>query len=286
MKNKLSTVAILITVGITLSVVALAQQTPAAKPATAPPKTTPHKTAAKASAPLELKTDKDKASYAIGASIGKSLQRDGVEIDSAILLRGMNDALTGSKLLLSDDEARNVITEIQKSARAKQEAQMKVQGDENKKEGEAFLAANKAKEGVVTLPSELQYKVIKQGDGPKPLATDTVVCNYRGTLIDGKEFDSSDKHGHAATFTVGGVIKGWTEVLQLMPVGSKYQVFIPSSLAYGPRGPSPEIGPNATLIFDIELLSIKEKPAAAATPTPAPAPAPAPNAAKPAEPAK
>ncbi|MGH9569716.1 MAG: FKBP-type peptidyl-prolyl cis-trans isomerase, partial [Candidatus Angelobacter sp.] len=129
----------------------------------------------------------------------------------------------------------------------------------NKKEGEAFLAANKTKEGVITTPSGLQYKVLKQGTGPKPTTTDKVVCNYKGTLINGKEFDSSYKRGEPATFPVNGVIKGWTEALQLMPVGSKYQLFIPADLAYGERGAGADIGPDATLIFEVELLSIEGK---------------------------
>jgi FKBP-type peptidyl-prolyl cis-trans isomerase FklB len=136
---------------------------------------------------------------------------------------------------------------------------MQQAGETNKKEGEAFLAANKTKEGVVTLPSGLQYKVLKAGTGPKPSANDSVVCNYRGTLLDNTEFDSSYKRGQPATFPVGKVIKGWTEALQLMPVGSKWQLFIPSELAYGPRGAGPDIGPNATLIFEVELLSIQGK---------------------------
>lgn len=177
---------------------------------------------------------------------------------------------------MTDDEAKAALTELQQTARANQEAKAKVAGQENQKEGEAFLAANKSKPGVVTLPDGLQYKVEKQGDGPKPTAADTVECNYRGTLINGKEFDSSYKRGQSATFPVGGVIKGWTEILQMMPVGSKYQVFIPSELAYGPRGASADIGPNATLIFEIELLSIKAKPEAAKPAEPA----------KPTEPAK
>ena len=135
----------------------------------------------------------------------------------------------------------------------------------NKKDGDAFLAANKGKEGVVTLPSGLQYKIVKEGTGPKPTAQDTVECNYKGTLIDGTEFDSTAKHGgKPATFPVGGVIKGWTEALQLMPVGSKWQLFIPGDLAYGQRGAGGVIGPNATLIFEVELVSIQAKPAAAA----------------------
>jgi FKBP-type peptidyl-prolyl cis-trans isomerase len=177
----------------------------------------------------------------------------------------LKDQLAGGDGLLTDEEAQSILTKATKEARENMEAN-------NKKEGEAFLATNKSKEGVVTLPSGLQYKVEKQGDGPKPLPTDTVECNYRGTLIDGKEFDSSYKRGRPATFPVGGVIKGWTEVLQLMPVGSKYKVFIPSELAYGPRGAGAVIGPNETLIFDIELLSIKEKPAPMKPAEPAPKP--------------
>jgi FKBP-type peptidyl-prolyl cis-trans isomerase FklB len=139
---------------------------------------------------------------------------------------------------------------------------MKEAADKNKAEGEAFLAANKSKEGIVTLPSGLQYKILTEGKGPKPTAADTVVCNYRGTLINGTEFDSSYKRGEPATFPVGGVIKGWTEALQLMPVGSKWQLFIPSGMAYGERGAGADIGPNATLIFEVELISIQEKPKA------------------------
>jgi FKBP-type peptidyl-prolyl cis-trans isomerase len=143
--------------------------------------------------------------------------------------------------------------------REKQQAKMQVAGDANKKEGEAFLADNKSKEGVVALPSGLQYKVLKEGNGPKPTATDSVVCNYRGTLINGTEFDSSTKHGGPATFPVNGVIKGWTEALQLMPVGSKWQLFVPPDLAYAERGAGGDIGPNATLIFEVELVSIQNK---------------------------
>ena len=143
--------------------------------------------------------------------------------------------------------------------RKKQEEKMKLAGDANQKEGAAFLAANKTKEGVVTTSSGLQYKVLKQGDGPKPTATDSVVCNYKGTLINGTEFDSSYKRGQPATFPVNGVIKGWTEALQLMPTGSKWQLFVPADLAYGARGAGQDIGPNATLIFEVELLSIQAK---------------------------
>jgi FKBP-type peptidyl-prolyl cis-trans isomerase len=143
--------------------------------------------------------------------------------------------------------------------RKKQEEQMQIAGAASKKEGEAFLAANKSKDGVVTLPSGLQYKILTQGTGPKPTPSDSVVCNYRGTLINGTEFDSSYKRGEPATFPVTGVIKGWTEALQLMPVGSKWQLFVPSEMAYGERSPAPQIGPNSTLIFEVELLSIQPK---------------------------
>jgi FKBP-type peptidyl-prolyl cis-trans isomerase FklB len=273
MKTKLTTAAILFTLGVTLSGGAFAQQTPAAKPATTPSTTTHHK-AATTSSPLVLNTQKDKASYAVGASIGRSLQRDGIEVDPNLVLRGLNDQMSGGKLLLNEDETKAVLTTLQQEARAKKEADMKTLGEANEKEGEAYLAQNKAKKGVVTLPSGVQYKIEKPGDGPKPAAGDTVECNYRGTLINGIEFDSSYKRGTPATFPVGGVIKGWTEILQLMPVGSKYQVVIPAALAYGPRPPGgADIGPNATLIFEIELLSIKEKPASSAVPAPGAKPA-------------
>jgi FKBP-type peptidyl-prolyl cis-trans isomerase FklB len=242
---------------------------PAAKSAQAPAAKTPQPGAAKPSsgttakkpgpAPLVLKTPKEKASYAIGLNIGKGLHKDSVDVDTAILLRGLKDAMAGGKALLTDDEAKAAMVAIQADLRKKQEAKMEIAGGENKKEGDAFLAANKAKEGVVTLPDGLQYKILKEGAGPKPSAADSVVCNYKGTLIDNTEFDSSYKRGQPATFPVGQVIKGWTEVLQLMPVGSRWQVFVPSELGYGPRGACGAIGPNAALIFEIELLSIQGK---------------------------
>jgi FKBP-type peptidyl-prolyl cis-trans isomerase FklB len=155
---------------------------------------------------------------------------------------------------------------VQAEYRQQQQERMQQLGAANKTEGETFLAANKAKDGVVTLPSGLQYKILKAGAGPKPAATDTVTVNYRGTLINGTEFDSSYKRGQPATFGVTGVIKGWTEALQLMPVGSKWQLFIPADLAYGERGAGADIAPNATLIFEVELLSIKAPEKAAEKP--------------------
>jgi FKBP-type peptidyl-prolyl cis-trans isomerase FklB len=266
-----------------LGIVQAQQTSPASTPQTSPattpkpPAAKPGSTVAKKPAVLTLKTQKDKASYAIGLNIGKSMHKDSVDIDPSILLRGLRDGLAGGKPLLTDDEARAVMVTLQSEMRKRQEEKMLVQGGANKKEGEVFLADNKTKDGVVTLASGLQYKILKEGTGPKPVAADTVVCNYKGTLLDSTEFDSSYKRGQPATFPVSGVIKGWTEALQLMPVGSKWQLFIPSELAYGARGgPGGGIGPNATLIFEVELMSIQPK-AEALVPKPTPSPNPNPN---------
>lgn len=209
-------------------------------------------------APLPLKTMKDKASYAIGMSMARGMKDQGVDIDPAILARGLKDGLAGTTQL-TDEQAQAALTEFQADLKARQEARAKIVGDANKKVGDEFLAANKAKEGVVALPSGLQYKVLKAGTGPKPTAADTVECNYKGTLLNGKEFDSSYKRGQPAAFPVGQVIKGWTEALQLMPVGSKWELFVPAELAYGSRAAGPDITPNSTLVFEVELLSIKPK---------------------------
>lgn len=203
-----------------------------------------------------LKTKKDKVSYVIGVNVGKGMQQQSIDIDPDIFAKGLKDAMTGAKTAMTDEEMRQILTAFQKEMAEKQAEKMKVVAEKNKKEGEAFLAANKKKKGVKTLPSGLQYKVIKEGTGEMPKLTDTVTTNYRGTLIDGTEFDSSYKRGQPAKFPVKGVIAGWTEALQLMKVGSTWQLFIPSSLAYGERGAGNIIGPNATLIFDIELISI------------------------------
>jgi FKBP-type peptidyl-prolyl cis-trans isomerase FklB len=263
-----------------------APQTPPASSSQTPGTTTPKPAAKpgttvakKPTAPtvLTLKTQKDKASYAIGLNIGKSMHKDSVDVDPNIVLRGMKDGLAGNKPLLTDDEAKATMVALQADLRKKQEEKMLLQGEANKKEGETFLADNKTKDGVVTLPSGLQYKILKEGTGPKPAATDTVVCNYKGTLLDNTEFDSSYKRGQPATFPVSGVIKGWTEALQLMSVGSKWQLFIPSDLAYGARGgPGGGIGPNATLVFEVELMSIQPK-AEVQAPKAPPVPSPKPN---------
>jgi FKBP-type peptidyl-prolyl cis-trans isomerase FklB len=204
-----------------------------------------------------LKTDKDKTSYALGMNAGTNFKQQSIDINTDVFVKGLKDALSGAKPLLTDDEMRSTLTALQKEMMAKQTEKMQALGVKNKKEGEAFLAENKKKEGVITLPSGLQYKIIKEGTGKVPKAADTVTTNYRGTLIDGTEFDSSYKRGEPATFPVNGVIPGWTEALQLMKTGSKWQLFIPSNLAYGERGTGP-IGPNAVLLFDVDLISIKE----------------------------
>lgn len=273
MTKILTTAVILLAAGTTLVASGLAQQTDAAKPATASSSTsTTHKAAttnkaATAKSPSgELKTQKEKASYAIGMNIAHGLKRDNIDVDPAALARGIKDTLAGDKALMTEEEAKAALKALEKEVKANQEAKMKTLGEENKKEGEAFLAANKSKEGVITLPDGLQYKVEKQGDGPKPSVSDTVQCNYRGTLVNGKEFDSSYKRGMPASFAVGGVIPGWTEVLQLMPVGSKYKVFVPSDLAYKERSAGADIGPNSTLIFEIELLAVNPKAAKSTEP--------------------
>jgi FKBP-type peptidyl-prolyl cis-trans isomerase FklB len=202
---------------------------------------------------------KDKLSYSIGMNIGHDLKRQSIDIDPDMLAKGLKDAFSGGQTLMTEDEARQTLADFQKEMVAKQQESMKVTGEKNRKEGETFLSANKKKNGVKTLPSGLQYKIIQEGKGESPKATDTVTVNYRGTLIDGTEFDSSYKRGQPATFPVNGVIKGWTEALQMMKEGAKWELYIPSDLAYGERGAGNLIGPNAVLIFEVELVSIKQK---------------------------
>ena len=235
---------------------------------------------------VTLKDIKDKRSYSIGFNIGKNIsagmKQEDVDVNPAVLAAGIQDAFETStpgkpgdttnvaKQLMTEAEMQSVMADFQKEMQAKTQekeakadAEAKVIGDQNIKEGADFLAANKTKEGVKTTASGLQYKIISHGKGTQsPKSTDTVTVNYRGTLINGTEFDSSAKQGKPVTFPVGQVIPGWTEVLQLMKEGDKFQVFIPSSLAYGEHSPSPDIGPNSTLIFDIELLGIEKTPAA------------------------
>lgn len=221
----------------------------------------------------ELKTEIDKVSYSIGLQVGfnfvrqnEALKKQNVQINVDAMIAGVKDAIAG-KPQLTTDQVRQVLSSFEKDMTQKAQAS----AQKNKSEGEKFLAENKKKEGVKTTASGLQYKVIKEGNGPQPKESDTVTVNYRGTLIDGTEFDSSYKRGQPATFPLKGVIKGWTEGLQLMKVGSKYQFFIPPNLAYGERQMGPDIGPDSTLLFEVELLDAKAS-EATGSPTASPTP--------------
>lgn len=205
----------------------------------------------------ELKGDREKLSYSIGMDIGGNLKRGSVEVDPDMLAKGLKDSYGGGKTLLTEDEARQAIMTFQKALMAKKAETVQKLSEKNKADGEKFLAENAKKEGVKTRPSGLQYKEITPGKGKSPKTTDTVTTQYKGTLIDGTEFDSSYKRGQPATFQVSGVIPGWTEALQLMKEGAKWQLFVPSNLAYGEQGAGREIGPSATLVFEVELISVK-----------------------------
>jgi len=241
---------------------ASAQQAPAKAPAT-PPAKVPAAAQTPAQAPTlapGFKTQKEKVSYAIGMEMGKGVKAQGIDVDPGILAQGLKDAISGAKPQMSEEELKQVITGLQQEVRQKQMQMQEAAAAENKTKGDAFLTENSKKDGVVVLPDGLQYKILTAGQGKKPAESDTVLCNYKGTFLDGTEFDSSAKVGKPVPFEVKNVIAGFKEVLQLMPVGSKWQVFVPSNLAYGERGAGGVIGPNATLIFEIELVSIQETP--------------------------
>jgi FKBP-type peptidyl-prolyl cis-trans isomerase FklB len=204
-----------------------------------------------------LKDQKDKAGYSIGTNIGSGLKHDGVDVNIDALIAGLKDSFTGAAAQLTPAQQQEALATLQKEMTDKVTAERKIAGEKAKKEGDAFLAANKTKDGVKTLPDGLQYKVLAEGKGAQPKPTDQVTVNYRGTLIDGTEFDSSYKRGEPATFPVNEVIKGWTEALPMMKTGSKWQLFVPADLAYGEKGAGRDIPPNATLVFEVELLGVK-----------------------------
>ena len=196
---------------------------------------------------------KEKISYIIGRDMASNLRKQGIDIEAESFIKGMKEALEGKPSSLSQEEVQQAMMALQQEMARKQDAS----GSDNKQAGEAFLAENKNKEGVKTLPSGLQYQVLQEGSGKSPSRTDTVTTHYHGTLIDGTVFDSSYQRNEPATFPVNGVIAGWTEALQMMKEGAKWRLFIPSNLAYGAQGAGSDIGPNSTLIFDVELLSVK-----------------------------
>jgi len=215
--------------------------------------------------PPQLKDLKDKASYALGLNFGFNFKRQNIDLNTDAFAAGFKDAMSGRKPLMSEQEVRETMMAFEKDMQQKQAET----AQKNAAEADKFLAANKSKEGVKTTESGLQYKVLKEGSGAQPKSSDTVTVNYRGTLTDGTEFDSSYKRGQPATFPVGGVIKGWTEALQLMKVGSKFQLFIPANLAYGEQG-RPGIPPNSLLIFEVELMDVKSPQAGGASAAPSP----------------
>ncbi len=205
-----------------------------------------------------LNSDIDKLSYSIGTDLGKNFKRQGIEINPAAMTQGLQDGMAGGKLMLTEQQMKDVLDKFQKDLMAKRTAEFNAKAEENKGKGETFLNENKAKTGVVTLPSGLQYKIIKTGTGAKPAKEDTVTVEYTGRLINGEVFDSTEKSGKPATFKLSQVIPGWTEALQLMPAGSTWEVYVPANLAYGSRSVGGPIGPNETLIFNIHLISVKK----------------------------
>ncbi|HEV2455816.1 MAG TPA: FKBP-type peptidyl-prolyl cis-trans isomerase [Verrucomicrobiae bacterium] len=208
-----------------------------------------------------LSSDKDRESYAMGMYFGTGWKKNGVDVDLDMMLRGIKDAQSGGATLLTEDQMRSELMQLQRTVMAGRQKAQAAEGQQNEQEGQAFLARNKSEPGVVTLPDGLQYKVITDGNGATPGPNDMVTVNYRGTFVNGAEFDSSIKRGRPAEFPVTGVIPGWTEALEKMKVGSKWDVYVPSNLAYGPNGRPPLVGPNETLIFEVELLGVKARPA-------------------------
>jgi FKBP-type peptidyl-prolyl cis-trans isomerase FklB len=242
-------VALALMIGVTGAVQAQQKKVSKAKGAVAT-------VAAEADAPMVLASTRDSLSYALGMNIGMNLKMQNFDIDPAILAKALAGRYEDKATVLSEEQAMNLIMAYQQKAQEKQQAEQAVAGEKNKAEGEAFLAENKKREGVKVTESGLQYEVIKMGEGPKPTKDDKVRTHYHGTLISGKVFDSSKQRGEAVEFPVSGVIPGWIEALQMMPVGSQWKLYIPSNLAYGERGVSADIGPNTVLIFEIDLIDI------------------------------
>jgi len=211
---------------------------------------------------VALESEKDKLSYSLGHNIGQNIKQQGVDINQDLLAKGIADALTGTKSLLTPEEAAKVMQDFRKKQMEEMNKRRQEQAQKNLEEGQQFLEENKKKEGVKTLPSGLQYRIVTEGKGNTPKATDKVTTHYRGKLINGTEFDSSYKRNQPATFPVNGVIQGWQEALQLMKEGGKWELFIPANLAYGERSMNPTIPPNSVLVFDIELISIEKEEAA------------------------
>ncbi|CEK10272.1 FKBP-type peptidyl-prolyl cis-trans isomerase N-terminal domain-containing protein [Legionella hackeliae] len=246
MKMRLVAAAV---IGLTMSTAIIAAD--ASATATTAPATS-------ATPATSLNSDMDKLSYSIGADLGKNFKKQGIDISPAAMAKGLQDGMSGGQLLLTEQQMKDVLNKFQKDLMAKRNADFNKKAEENKAKGDAFLNQNKAKDGVVSLPSGLQYKILQKGDGAKPSKDDTVTVEYTGTLIDGQVFDSTDRTGKPATFKVSQVIPGWTEALQLMPAGSTWEVYVPADLAYGPRSVGGPIGPNETLIFKIHLISVKK----------------------------
>lgn len=211
--------------------------------------------------PQQLKTQKERVSYGIGVDMVRNLKKQGIEADLDLVIKGMRDGSSGVKLMMTDAEMKKNLADYQRDLTGRQAQLKQATAEKNKRDGAAYLAANKSKKGVVSLPSGLQYKVIKAGSGKKPTESDSVTCRYRGTLLDGTEFDNSESLGYPVTFNVkDSVIAGWSEALKLMPAGSKWQVFVPPQLGYGEKGAGRDIGPNATLIYEIEIIAVNPRP--------------------------
>lgn len=216
--------------------------------------------AAAAQSGPDLNSQKEKVSYALGMQMGTDLRKQVLDLDLATLIKGLSESFSGGKTILSEEEMHAVLANAKEEYQKKQAALREAKAEENLKEGEKFLAENKNKEGVVTLPTGLQYKIFERGEGKTPRTHQHVICNYRGTLLDGTEFDNSNRHNGPSVFPMKGVPEGWREALLMMPIGSKWQLFVPPDLAYGKAGvPSMKVPPNATLIYELELVSIRKE---------------------------